>query len=167
MESTGVQTRRRNLDSIAAALPQRASSLGRLFVQHGTLNLSRTEIGVLRSAVERPRRITDLAVEVGVTQPAITLLVNRLAERQWLERRPDPEDRRAVLVVATAAGRTAYDRLCAEYQAFFHEEMAMLSDEEVETLVEAIEILDKLIDRLTAAEAHSVAPNRASSSGEG
>lgn len=38
---------------------------------------------------------------------------------------------------------------CApDYRAFFHEEMATLADDELQTLVDAIEILDKLIERL-------------------
>ncbi len=41
-----------------------------------------------------------------------------------------------------------FERLRAEYRALLHEEMASLDDAEVETLAAAVEILDKLIDRL-------------------
>jgi len=95
------------------------------------------------------RRITELAAEERVTQPAVTLLVNRLAERGWVERIPDPSDGRAVLVSLTPAGGEAFERLRAEYRALLHEEMASLDDAEVETLASAVEILDKLIARLT------------------
>lgn len=99
-----------------------------------------------------PRRITELAAEERVTQPAITLLVNRLAERGWVERVPDPSDGRAVLVSLTAGGDEAFERLRAEYRALLHEEMAALDDSEVATLAAAVEILDKLIDRLKERE---------------
>jgi hypothetical protein len=43
--------------------------------------------------------------------------------------------------------------LRAEYRALMHEEMASLGDEDVETLVRAIDVLDKLIERLQDREA--------------
>lgn len=103
---------------------------------------------MLGATYERPQRITDLAAAAGVTQPAITLLVNRLQERGLLVREPDPDDRRAVLVAITEQGVETFDRLRAEYRAFFHEEMATLNDDEVATLAGAVEILDKLLERL-------------------
>jgi DNA-binding MarR family transcriptional regulator len=136
------------LEEIAEGLPQRASALSKIFLKRTSIPVSRTEVGVLRSLRPRPRRITELAAEERVTQPAITLLVNRLAERGWVERTTDPSDRRAVLVMLTPAGEEAFDRLKAEYRALLHEEMAALDDEEVETLAKAVGILDRLIERL-------------------
>jgi ubiquinone biosynthesis protein UbiJ len=37
----------------------------------------------------------------------------------------------------------------AEYRALLHEEMVALDDDEVETLAAAVEILDRLIERLS------------------
>jgi DNA-binding MarR family transcriptional regulator len=138
----------RQLDDIAEALPQRAAALARLFIERTSVGLSRTEIGVLRAVAQGPQRVTDLAAGEGVTQPAITMLVNRLAQRAWLERVADPLDRRAVLVRMTPAGRERFDALRAEYRALLHEEMASLGDDEVETLARAVEILDGLVARL-------------------
>lgn len=153
MESEGTPQRTRQLDDIAEALPRRAALLAHLFVKHTTLSVSRTDIGVLRAAAERPQRITDLAAAEGVTQPAITLVVNRLARRGWVTRQPDASDGRAVLVELTEAGRAAYDGLRAEYRALMHEEMATLDDESVEVLGRAIDVLDELIERLTERDA--------------
>jgi len=142
-------TRVRHLDELAEALPQRAAHLTRLFLARSSASLSRTEIGVLRVAVDGPQRIGDLAGAEGVTQPAITLVVNRLTQRGWVRRMPDPGDGRAVLVAATTAGERVYDQLRTEYRALLHEEMATLNDEEVETLARAVDILDRLADRLS------------------
>jgi DNA-binding MarR family transcriptional regulator len=143
-----VEVRGRQLDEISEALPQRASDLSRLFLTRTSISVSRTDIGVLRSLDSGPRRITELAAEEGVTQPAITHLVSRLQQRGWLERVADPSDRRAVLVSLTGAGRDALGQLRAEYRALLHEEMATLDDREVDTLAGAVEILDRLIGRL-------------------
>ncbi|MFL5821874.1 MAG: MarR family winged helix-turn-helix transcriptional regulator [Solirubrobacteraceae bacterium] len=148
-------TRRRaaQLEEIAEGLPQRANTLSKLFLSRSSVVVSRTEVGVLRSLRARPRRITELAAEERVTQPAITLLVNRLADKGWVERTTDPTDRRAVLVSLTPAGEDAFDRLRAEYHALLQEEISRLDDHEVETLAGAVGILDQLIERLRSNEA--------------
>jgi len=148
MQMADVDRRSSQLDEIAEALPQRSSALSRLFLTRTSVCVSRTEVGVLRNLHGAPRRITELAAEERVTQPAITLLVNRLQERGWVQRVPDPSDGRAVLVSLTPAGEEVFERLRAEYRALLHEEMASLEDSEVETLAAAVSILDKLIDRL-------------------
>jgi DNA-binding MarR family transcriptional regulator len=152
MQSARVDRRSSQLDEIAEALPQRSAALSRLFLTRTSVCVSRTEVGVLRVLRSGPRRITELAAEERVTQPAITLLVNRLAERGWVERIPDPHDGRAVLVSLTAGGEEVFERLRAEYRALLHEEMASLEDGEVATLAAAVGILDKLIDRLKERE---------------
>ncbi len=140
--------RRRRLDEIAEALPLRAATLSRLFLQRTTVAITRTEAGVLYALRDRPHRVTDLAAQEGVTQPAITLLVNRLEERGWLHRGADPGDGRVVLVSLTEGGQQILTRLRSEYRALLHEEMAMLDDHDVDSLASAIEILDDLIGRL-------------------
>ncbi len=152
MEFGRTPQRSRQLDDIAEALPRRASLLAHLFLKHTTLGVSRTEIGVLQAVSERTQRITDLAAAEGVTQPAITLVVNRMAARGWVVREADPSDGRAVLVVLTDEGREAFDRIRAEYRALMHEEMATLDDESVEVLARAIDVLDELVERLTERE---------------
>jgi DNA-binding MarR family transcriptional regulator len=136
------------VDEIAEALPQRASSLSKLFLSRTTIPLSRTEASVLSALSERPWRITDLAARERITQPGITLLVNRLEQRGWAKRQVDSADRRVVLVKITPAGKETRARLRAEYRALFHEEMATLPDEDLCTLSRAIEILDGLIEQL-------------------
>ena len=140
--------RSRHLDELAAALPQRASALTRIFFARTTTGLSRTEVGLLAALSTRPRRVTELAAMEGITQPAVTQLVNRLERRGWVERHTDERDARAVL---TAAGQAALDSVRAEFRALLHEEMAALGDDEVETLAAAVEILDRLIDQIGGA----------------
>src|SRR6185312_1656632 len=117
-----VVTRRRHLDEIAEGLPQRAGALS-----------------------QRPQRITELAAAEGVTQPAITRLVDRLQDRGWVAREHDPDDGRVVMVRLTAEGEDRLGALRAEYRALVHEEMAVLPDADVETLARAIDVLDAVI----------------------
>ncbi|WP_437006128.1 MarR family winged helix-turn-helix transcriptional regulator [Streptomyces sp. enrichment culture] len=48
--------------------------------------------------------VTDLAVHLGVTKQAASQLVDELAGKGYVERRPHPADARARLVVLTEAG---------------------------------------------------------------
>jgi DNA-binding MarR family transcriptional regulator len=57
-----------------------------------------------------PCRLTALAVSEGVTQPAMTQLIGRLADSGLVERRADPADGRVVHVQITAEGRDFVDR---------------------------------------------------------
>jgi DNA-binding MarR family transcriptional regulator len=141
-------TRSRQLEEIAEALPQRAAALSQLFLTRSSVCVSRTEIGVLRRLGGGPRRITELATDESVSQPGITLLVNRLVERGWVQRAADPSDGRAVLVSLSPEGDKAVRALRAEYRTMLHEEMASLDDAQVETLAGAVQILDQLIERL-------------------
>jgi DNA-binding MarR family transcriptional regulator len=52
-----------------------------------------------------PRRLTALAAAEGVTQPAMTQLIARLADSGLVERLADPADGRVVYVQLTAEGR--------------------------------------------------------------
>ncbi|MGH2915679.1 MAG: MarR family winged helix-turn-helix transcriptional regulator [Solirubrobacteraceae bacterium] len=153
METAGRSGQRTgSLDEIAEALPQRASMLSRVFLSRASVQISRTELGVLWALSRRPRRITELAARDCISQPGITRLVDRLECRGWVSREPDPADRRGVLVALTAQGASTFDRLRDEYRAVMHEEMATLADDDVRTLSDAIAILDRLLERLTGQE---------------
>ena len=52
-------------------------------------------------------RASVLAHRMAVSRPTVTALVDSLFERGFVTREPDPDDRRAITVSLTAAGRTA------------------------------------------------------------
>lgn len=60
-----------------------------------------------------PLRVSELAAREALTQPGMTILINRLEANGWAERYADPSDGRAALVRITAEGR----RLVAERRA--------------------------------------------------
>jgi DNA-binding MarR family transcriptional regulator len=68
-------------------------------------DLSFTSLSTL-STLDRggPRRITDLAVIQGITQPSMTVLVTSLEREGFVVRHSDPADRRVTLVALTAEG---------------------------------------------------------------
>jgi DNA-binding MarR family transcriptional regulator len=68
-------------------------------------DLSLTSLAAL-STLDRtgPRRITDLAVIEGITQPSMTVLVTALERGGLVTRLSDPADGRVTLVALTAEG---------------------------------------------------------------
>jgi DNA-binding MarR family transcriptional regulator len=142
----------RRLDHVAVTLIQRAAGLSKVLLRRTRIGVTRTEAGVMTALSARPRRITELAAREVVTQPAMTLLVNRLEERGLVERGADPSDGRAVLVTLTTAGRDVIDRLRAEYGNLLERELGPLPDEDLETLFRAAEILERLRDGLAELE---------------
>jgi DNA-binding MarR family transcriptional regulator len=57
------------------------------------------------SKCPEPVRLCELNRHVLLSQPALSRLADRLAERGFVERRPDPADGRSVLLSLTEAGR--------------------------------------------------------------
>jgi DNA-binding MarR family transcriptional regulator len=73
------------------------------------------EYDVLQQLTEAPagrRRMGELAAATLVARSSCTRIVDRLLGRGWVERSPDPADRRSVVVALVPAGRTAW-RACA------------------------------------------------------
>ena len=64
-----------------------------------------THFAVFRYLKPGGSRVTELAEEAGMTQQSMGELVDYLERRGYVERRPDPHDRRARIVLPTEAGR--------------------------------------------------------------
>jgi DNA-binding MarR family transcriptional regulator len=93
-----------------------------------------------------PRRITDLAMIQGVTQPSMTALVSALERSEFVQRLTDPSDKRVVLVAVTSSG-SRYVRARRRAGA---EAVALLIDklpaEELEALAAASTALEHLLE---------------------
>ena len=98
-----------------------------------------------RLASEGPLRVSDLAAREAMTQPGVTMLVNRLAEAGYAERVPDPTDRRAALVRITDAGRAVLTERTANRAQVLRARLAELSDEDQHLLVAALPAIERLV----------------------
>jgi DNA-binding MarR family transcriptional regulator len=103
--------------------------LSRLMIQLAGPDLTRTESIVLGAVSERPRRITELARFVGLTQPGITTVVKSLEQRGLTRREPDPGDGRAVRIQLTERGRTLIEE---RYRRVGDALIASLSEQRVD-----------------------------------
>lgn len=130
-------------DTIGEAL----FSLATLAVRHRERNLSLTTVSTLATLSRTgPRRLTDLALTEGVTQPSMTALVTQLEELGYAERRKDPCDRRVCLVAITAAGEASLQSLRRAGAVAVSALIDHLPDEDVAALRSALPALRRLLD---------------------
>jgi DNA-binding MarR family transcriptional regulator len=94
-------------DAWEALLSAHAVLMKRFAAQDIWQDVSMREYDVLYtlSKYPGPQRLGDLGRHVLLSQPALSRLVDRLAERGLVERRADPADGRGVRLALTAAGR--------------------------------------------------------------
>lgn len=133
-------------DLVATSFVARASQLTRLLLREGDRALSRTEAGLLRTLLDGPRRITELAETEALAQPTVTQLVDRLEKRGLVARGRSAQDGRVVLVSVTLDGQRQLRATQAQYRALMREAMEELSDAEVAQLAAATETLQRLIE---------------------
>ncbi|HEX4660230.1 MAG TPA: MarR family transcriptional regulator [Streptosporangiaceae bacterium] len=152
-------TREEARDAIGEAL----YGLVILAVRNGPREFSLTAASTL-STLDRtgPRRLTDLAMIQGVTQPSMSVLVTGLEQAGLAERLPDPADKRVVLVAMTEAG-AGYIRARRRAGArAFADLIDKLPDDEAATLAAAVPALNRLreldSDRRAAAAARPPGP---------
>ncbi|HTA05110.1 MAG TPA: MarR family transcriptional regulator [Solirubrobacteraceae bacterium] len=149
ISASNTDDRSERLEYVSEHLLSRAAVLVRLLVrQVRSDEISRTEMGVLGILAEGPRRITELSELEGVAQPTMTLLVKRLQEKGWVVRDGLPDDGRVVIVSLTAQGRSAQQRLRAQFLAALRADLDGLSDRELQRLAVATRTLGSFVDQL-------------------
>lgn len=148
MNSSTIPARSERIDYISRELLPRAALLTRLLVRQLGGELSRTELGLLKTLDDRSRRITELADLQGLAQPTITILVKQLEERGLVTRTRQSGDARVVLVSLTESGNAALEDYRGKLRAVLGGHLTGISDEQVEALAAATETLSQLVDVL-------------------
>src|SRR5882757_11078895 len=122
-------------------------ALGTAVVRARSRELSLTAASTL-ATLERtgPRRLTDLAVNEGVTQPSMTAVVTQLEDLGLAERRRDPGDGRVVLVAITRAGKQYLRSMRRAGASVFTALIDKLAEEDVAALIAALPALRHLLE---------------------
>jgi DNA-binding MarR family transcriptional regulator len=77
------------------------------------LAVNRSDLRALNLLEHGPLRTTTIGARLGLSKPAVTQLVDRLAAAGYVRRDPDPQDRRATLVALEPATFAAFARVYA------------------------------------------------------
>jgi DNA-binding MarR family transcriptional regulator len=86
-----------------------------------------------------------LSEKLFVTKGNVCGLLGRMEEKGWVERRSDPNDRRAHRLYLTPEGRKVAERVMPAQEEFVAEQMSILTDEEQTTLRSLLRKLDKAL----------------------
>jgi DNA-binding MarR family transcriptional regulator len=116
-----------------------------LAVRNGPREISLTAASTL-ATLDRTgaRRLTDLAVIEGITQPSMSVLATGLEQAGLAERRPDPADKRVVLVALTPAGVDYIQTRRRAGAATFADLIDKLPADEAAALVAAVPAMNRL-----------------------
>jgi DNA-binding MarR family transcriptional regulator len=145
MKSGTISSRPEQIDYVSSELLPRAALLTRLLVRQLGGELSRTEIGLLKSLGGGSRRITELAELEGLAQPTITILIKQLEGKGLVRRTRQSGDGRVVLVSLTESGNVALQDYRGRLRVVLGGHLAEIADEQVEALAAATETLAQLV----------------------
>lgn len=73
-----------------------------------SLNLSINELHLIESvgkADEGGKTISEIALDLGIARPSVTISINKLVQKAYVSKRKDPTDGRLVYVALTESGK--------------------------------------------------------------
>jgi DNA-binding MarR family transcriptional regulator len=137
---------------ISAALERGAHLVGiRLEPLAGELGLTQGDAHVLAQVGRRgPTSIAVLHHEFGHKRSTLTSIVDRLEAGKLVRRRPNPNDRRSLVVHPTPKGRQAANRLIQALDALERETTALLTTRDIAGLTATVEALQTVVKRPAA-----------------
>jgi DNA-binding MarR family transcriptional regulator len=107
--------------------------------------------------IHGPLRMTAIANDLKVTLPTATSLVDKLVEKNYIQRDTQSDDRRVVLCKLSAAGQKA---IVGIWESARSRCQQLLLDMEFEKLKMLKDVLEAMLQSANAQQAHSVSSNR-------
>jgi DNA-binding MarR family transcriptional regulator len=111
----------------------------------GGSGLGGSQIGVLHMLAFDRQLTSEMARRFNVATPTMTRIVDSLVDKGYVERQPDPKDRRQIYLQLTESGRQAAEeaqnRFCAAIASF----LSPLSEEQLSEIVLACRHLRSLL----------------------
>jgi len=148
MVSTSLQrSAERDLSGLAARLRLVITRTARRLRQQAGTDLGPSQTAAL-ATVERhgPLTPSELAEVERIQRPTATRIVARLEEAGLVERVADPADKRSFTVSVTRDGRDLMQRLRTRKNAYLARRLRGVSQDDLETLERAVEILEDLLE---------------------
>ncbi len=110
----------------------------------GIDDLPRNTAAVLAGIDNSDGPRSDLARELGITKQAVSLVIDTLVNRGYVERRPDADDRRRVGLELTDAGREVLEAAVRGVEAVEHQLEERVSNEQIGAMRSALVALAEI-----------------------
>lgn len=107
-------------------------------LRHHRLSRAGREALAVLDGAGKPLSPTAIAERLIVTTASVTSLLDTLERRGLVERRPDPTDRRRLLIVITQDGKAIVDQFLPEVVALQTAALATLTEAQRRQLVELL-----------------------------
>jgi DNA-binding MarR family transcriptional regulator len=115
--------------------------------------ITSTQYHVLRRIKEGKRKtVSELSECMFISRPGISRAVDELANEGLIERERDRKDRRVVYLTPTPAGHKLMEQIYAKNNLFMRKIFSSLDDQELKTINEAFESLQKALNHNTSTE---------------
>ncbi|MES2260065.1 MAG: MarR family transcriptional regulator [Pseudomonadota bacterium] len=103
-------------------------------------------LAIAAVAKEQPLSQTELARLLGVEDPTMVTMIDRLVKAGYLQRTPSDKDRRVKLVSLTPAGQDIFARVKKEAEAYRHELLEQIDPATLGLVTEFLETLQSAIE---------------------
>jgi DNA-binding MarR family transcriptional regulator len=142
-----------DLPELGAQLIAVSSRLIRFAARESTSSVPRALARALAVIVDLGEpRISDIAAADRISQPTATNLVQKLEERGWVERTPDPHDARAVRIRITDTGKAAQLEFRRSAAQSLTPRLERLEPAQLTALADGVLALQSLLEHPTTPE---------------
>ncbi len=109
-------------------------------------SISVEQFQVLRLVRTGRTSVSEVAAAKNISRAAVSQAVDVLVNKELLTRTQDADDRRHSQLALTASGNAMLDAVFNETRAWMRPKLAALSEHEIESIIEAMPALKKLLD---------------------
>ena len=108
-------------------------------------DLGEQQLGLLYALAKEKQLTSELARTFNVAMPTITRSVDTLVERGYVERQPDPTDRRCIYLQLTDKGMLVNDHAHAQFRSAVSRFLSPLSEEQLRDVARACDHIAQLL----------------------
>lgn len=109
--------------------------------EHG---ISVEQFHVLRHIRHGVCSVSEIAGAKNISRPAVSQAVEALVQKELIERSPGEHDRRFINLTLTEKGNELLDAVIESARRWMVENLKQLSDDELDTLIQGMEVLKKV-----------------------
>ncbi|MBP2002154.1 DNA-binding MarR family transcriptional regulator [Paenibacillus shirakamiensis] len=133
------------IDRIETSWKSTVRKIQSIILHHKDLGLTGPQYHMLAMInAEKSCNISFLADKIDVKPSAITVMIDRLVQSGYVERRHDKQDRRAVLVSVTPLGEEVYKEASSRSREIMKWYLEQLEEHEVKSLTQIFEKFDAM-----------------------
>jgi len=103
-------------------------------------------LGVLMKS--GPLSMSEIGRLLYISKPYMTVLIDSLTEKGWIERGNNPDDRRVIIITITPTGKKHLRKMFEVYKSDVKTLLAGFGREDIEQLCTSLEHLQKIFGKL-------------------